>query len=523
MFRCSKKRSRETWEDQEEEAMENSSASSSSSSAAPAAKHMRITASLPTSLCNINEDVLRLLMKFVLVNDLKNILFVNKFLKGIVGSYLLQLLNQPSFSTTDDFSNLNRAFEVLEVVSKLPNYDPNKKTVLKLKRGVHEVVGSLIDSYDSMYQQMLSVFCNNLSIVSECPEMTTMFGGLTMQGNHLGTMTFLVGVEGIDVSQARNDGGKALFDASKNGYLDVVKLLIGLEEINVNQAAENNGATALIMASRNGHLDVVKLLIGMEEINVNQTVNGGATALYIASQNGHSDVVKLLIGMEEINVNQTANGGCTALFIASQKGRLDVVKLLIGVQGIKVNQAATNGATALIMASRNGHLNIVKLLIGMEEINVNQTTNNGGTALYIASYYGHSDIVKLLLGAEAININQARNGGCTALFIASQNGHSGVVKLLLGANGIHVNQPMTNGATPLIIASYLGHASCVSLLLADPAINPALLYQERTALQLAQSSARVEGWEILEDQINMEGRATVVQLLVLMLALSSRN
>ena len=198
MFRCSKKRSRETWEDQEEEAMENSSSSSSSSSTAPAAKHMRITASLPTSLCKINEDVLRLLMKFVLVNDLKNILFVNKFLKGIVGSYLLQLLNQPSFSTTEDFSNLNRAFEVLEVVSKLPNYDPNKKVILKLKRGVHEVVGRLIDSYDSTYQQTLSILCNNLSIVSECPEMTTMFGGLAMQGDHLDRMTILVGVKGID-------------------------------------------------------------------------------------------------------------------------------------------------------------------------------------------------------------------------------------------------------------------------------------------------------------------------------------
>ena len=90
------------------------------------------------------------------------------------------------------------------------------------------------------------------------------------------------------------------------------------------------------------------------------------------------------------------------------------------------------------------------------------------------------------------------------------------MKLLLSSSGINVNQPMTNGATPLIIASYLGHASCVSLLLTDPAIDPALLFQERTALQLAQPGASVEGWEFLEDQINMEGRAAVVQLLVSM-------
>jgi ankyrin repeat protein len=132
----------------------------------------------------------------------------------------------------------------------------------------------------------------------------------------------------------------------------------------------------------------------------------------------------------------------------------------------------------------------------------------------MASQQGHSEVVKLLLGAEGINTNQADNDGATALLIASQKSHSDVVKLLLDASDIKVNQPMTNGTTPLIIASYLGHASCVILLLTDPAINPALLFQERTALQLAQPSASVEAWEFLEDQINMEGRATVVQLLI---------
>ena len=67
-----------------------------------------------------------------------------------------------------------------------------------------------------------------------------------------------------------------------------------------------------------------------------------------------------------------------------------------------------------------------------------------------------------------------------------------------------------------IISSYLGNASCVSLLLTNPAIDPALLFQEHTALQLAQPGASLEGWDWLDDQINMEGRAAVVQLLVSM-------
>ena len=55
----------------------------------------------------------------------------------------------------------------------------------------------------------------------------------------------------------------------------------------------------------------------------------------------------------------------------------------------------------------------------------------------------------------------------------------------------------------LIIASYVGQASCVSLLLKDPAINLTLLYQDSTALQLSQPSVRADGWEFLEDEINV--------------------
>ena len=52
---------------------------------------------------------------------------------------------------------------MLELLSKLPDYDPKKKVILKLKRGVHEVVGSWtspydwMSPYDSTRQQTLSI------------------------------------------------------------------------------------------------------------------------------------------------------------------------------------------------------------------------------------------------------------------------------------------------------------------------------------------------------------------------------
>ena len=178
-----KKRSRE--EEEEEEAMNSSSSSSSSSSpSTPTTKQLR-TAHLPTSLCEIKEDIFHLLT-FVLIDDLKNILFVNNFLKEIVCSYLERLVEKSNFTIPDNFSNLKRAWEMLELLPKLPNYNPKQKVTLKIKNGVHEVVGSWTSSGSgacgggggSTYQQTLVIPCDNMSIIGEGQEETIILGGL---------------------------------------------------------------------------------------------------------------------------------------------------------------------------------------------------------------------------------------------------------------------------------------------------------------------------------------------------------
>ena len=47
------------------------------------------------------------------------------------------------------------------------------------------------------------------------------------------------------------------FQASKNGHVEVVKVLLEKQEINVNQARTTDGATPLIMASQDGVLNVL--------------------------------------------------------------------------------------------------------------------------------------------------------------------------------------------------------------------------------------------------------------------------
>jgi ankyrin repeat protein len=144
----------------------------------------------------------------------------------------------------------------------------------------------------------------------------------------------------------------------------------------------DGGRTSLIWASTNGHIDIVRHLLSVKGIQVNQARDDGATALCMASQNGHVEVVRLLLGVEGVEVNQADKNGVTSLLISSQKGHVDVVRLLLGVEGVEVNQADNDGGTALVAALENGHIEVVHLLIGAERIDVNHTSKHNKECHY---------------------------------------------------------------------------------------------------------------------------------------------
>ena len=62
--------------------------------------------------------------------------------------------------------------------------------------------------------------------------------------------------------------------------------------VNMNAA---DGATALYLASQNGHVEVVRLLLARKGVEVNKTAADGGTALMVASQKGRVEVVRSVI------------------------------------------------------------------------------------------------------------------------------------------------------------------------------------------------------------------------------------
>ena len=111
------------------------------------------------------------------------------------------------------------------------------------------------------------------------------------------------------------DDDYALYQAAKNGHLEVTKLLL---EYRADVHADDD--YALCLASSNGHVDVVKLLLE-SGANVHACDD---YALCWASTSGHLDVVKFLV---EFGANIHADND-HALHWASKNGQVEVVEYL---------------------------------------------------------------------------------------------------------------------------------------------------------------------------------------------------
>ncbi|CAL6345369.1 unnamed protein product [Bathycoccus prasinos] len=98
------------------------------------------------------------------------------------------------------------------------------------------------------------------------------------------------------------EGKSNWVDASKHGCLS--KLL---------SAAEGRWNTSLHLACLYGHVDVVKVLLSDERVDVNARDDDDGTSLADASASGFHEIVALLLAKKGIEVNLKDSDGETAL------------------------------------------------------------------------------------------------------------------------------------------------------------------------------------------------------------------
>ncbi|KAK5010378.1 hypothetical protein LTR28_010247 [Elasticomyces elasticus] len=145
-----------------------------------------------------------------------------------------------------------------------------------------------------------------------------------------------------------------LLGASYQGDESVVKLLLGLEIVEVN-LEDNCGRTSLWWAALAGHEAVVKLLLAREDVEADLKDFVGWTPLWCAAVDGHEAVVKLLVARDDVEADSKDAYGRTPLSWAAGEGQEAIVKLLVARDDVIAESKDVYGRTPLSWAAESGH------------------------------------------------------------------------------------------------------------------------------------------------------------------------
>ena len=119
---------------------------------------------------------------------------------------------------------------------------------------------------------------------------------------------------------------KILWQACTDGDFEVARKLGDDPAVDVNWVGEDRGDTPLHRACRFGWLEIGKVLLAQEKIEVNRGNKGDGSPIYIACQEGHKEVVSLLLADSRVDPNLPRNNGVTPFFMVCHNGNKEVIK-----------------------------------------------------------------------------------------------------------------------------------------------------------------------------------------------------
>ena len=147
----------------------------------------------------------------------------------------------------------------------------------------------------------------------------------------------------------------------------VRKILTDNPTFDVNERLNGNGWTVLHYACHYGQHEIVSLLLGYPDINVNQKTTYGSTPFNLGCYNGKVEAVKILLKDLRVDISMPDLLKWTPLTSASYRGKLQVIKWMIA-SGRELTNFDLKGElfdekfTAIEGAKRWGHTVVVSLL-----------------------------------------------------------------------------------------------------------------------------------------------------------------
>ncbi|KAK0432044.1 hypothetical protein EV421DRAFT_1911347 [Armillaria borealis] len=251
--------------------------------------------------------------------------------------------------------------------------------------------------------------------------------------------------------------------------------LVHIMEVFLNQGADPRNDLPLGVAAQEGHLEMVKMLLARDDVDVNQTdpERRYRTPLMEAARNGHPEVVRAILESERMDsLNKVCENGASALFWAVWGGYSGVVRILLAQPGIEATMWDENYESPLMVAAGRGHSDIVRMLLEREDINLDAPSFvTQQTSLRYAADTGHEHIVEMLLKTDRVDVSSKDWHGFTALAGAAKEGKMQAVKVLLEHPDVDTTATDYKGRTAYDLVVEYGHHEIASLLATSEGLN----------------------------------------------------
>ena len=295
------------------------------------------------------------------------------------------------------------------------------------------------------------------------------------------TISRLLLENGVDANLKGYHGNTALLLAisAEYGSIDMVKLLLERNNVNVNAVHDVTYNTPLCLAVNEGNEHLVGLLLKRGDIKPNLPEGGGRSPLSCAVLNGHEGLVRLLLGREDVDVNlQNEKDGYTALHYAVSHGHEEIVRILLKQDNVNINARDKYGWTPLFFAVETSCA-IMKLLLERNDVEADSKDEDGRTPLSHAAQRSSGTILPLLkrndVDANLIDeegrtpLSYAAEGRQPWLSFRGENHGPEAMQLLLDRDDVQPDSQDIFGRTPISYAAEEGSEQVVLQLLAREA------------------------------------------------------
>ncbi|KAG0639133.1 ankyrin repeat-containing domain protein [Tuber brumale] len=209
-------------------------------------------------------------------------------------------------------------------------------------------------------------------------------------------------------------GGRGLTPvqfAARTGKAGMMRLLLSKEEYGIDVIAVSEvEPAALIYAAAFGFPEVVRLLLGHPEIEVNALGPHQCSALNSAIVSRRLCTLKLLLADSRVDLSSRNGSVWNALMNAVWTQHKETVELLLQNPRIDISNPGPVGETALHIAVDCKDTAILRMLLKQAMVNVNTVTISGCTPLHRASFL-NEEAVSVLLEDGRADINARDNSG----------------------------------------------------------------------------------------------------------------